>query len=185
MNHTASTFARTLRLATAAALVTLSAPPAFAQSGSREPTTGERAEGVVTQPFEDLNIKQDEVPAKLIAIEADPYAAGGMTTCEEIAKEIAELDAVLGADVDARDPTKRKTEDTMIDLGGSVISSLIPFRGVVREVTGANATKRRYQQAVYAGVTRRSFLKGLGKAKGCEPPAAPNPLPVAAAAGKD
>src|SRR3990167_8588718 len=108
MNQTASTFVRTLRLATAAALVALSSPPALAQPGGREPTTGERAEGVVTQPFEDLNIKQDEIPAKLIAIEADPYAAEGMTTCEKIAGEIAELDAVLGADVDARDTGKRK-----------------------------------------------------------------------------
>lgn len=183
MSQTASKFATALRLA--AALVALSAPPALAQTGGREPTTGERVEGAVTQPFEDLNIKQDEIPAKLIAIEAGPYAAGGMTTCENIAGEIAALDAVLGADVDAYDTAKRKTEDIMIDLGGGVISSLIPFRGVVREVTGANAAKRRYQQAVYAGVTRRSFLKGLGKAKGCEPPAAPNPPPAAAAAGKD
>lgn len=185
MNQTASNFATGLRLATAAALVALSSPPALAQPGGREPTTSERAEGVVTQPFEDLNIKQDEIPAKLIAIEADPYAAEGMESCEKIAGEITALDAVLGADVDASGASGRKTADTMIDLGGGVISSLIPFRGVVREVTGANAAKRRYQQAVYAGVTRRSFLKGLGKAKGCEPPAAPNPTPPAAAAGKD
>lgn len=184
MSLAASMFTHGLRLAMAAGLVTMSSPHAFAQPGSREPTTEERAEGVVTQPFEDLNIKQDEIPAKLIAIEADPYAADGMESCEKIAGEIAELDAVLGADVDAGDTAKRKTEDVMIDLGSGVISSLIPFRGVVREVTGANATQRRYQKAIYAGVTRRSFLKGLGKAKGCAPPAAPSLMP-AAAAGKD
>jgi hypothetical protein len=53
----------------------------------------------------------------------------------------------------------------------SVVGSLIPFRGVIREISGANAHDRALREAVIAGVARRSFLKGIGQARGCRYPA--------------
>ena len=54
-----------------------------------------------------------------------------------------------------------------------MIGSIIPFGGIIGEVTGANAERRRYNEAVYAGTVRRGFLKGVGLQKGCKAPARP------------
>jgi len=155
-------------LGACALILTLQAMPALAQSGARDPTTGERAKGIATQPLEDLNIHKDVIPAKLIAIQDKPYALDGIRTCSQINAEIGELNDVLGADVDASDEARRKTVDRVLDVGGGIIAGLMPFRGLVREVTGANAQDRRFQSAIFAGVTRRSYLKGMGKTKGCK-----------------
>jgi len=171
-----------LLLALAAMLV---APVAVAQTGAPAPTTGQRAGQAARQPLEDFNVAKDEIPAKLIAIQDDPYAMKNMRTCYQIGSEVAELNDVLGADVDSSDEAKRKTVDTAIDVGGGLISGLVPFRGLVREVSGANAAEKRYQRALYSGISRRSFLKGLGQAKGCKPPAAPSAMAAKPVAEKD
>ena len=54
-----------------------------------------------------------------------------------------------------------------------VVSSLIPFRGLIRELSGANAQERAVQAAIQAGLARRGFLKGLGAARRCQYPAGP------------
>lgn len=161
-----------------AILALAAALPAFAQTpGDRPPeSTKERARDAASRPLEDVNVEKREIPDTLKKILDDPYAATGIRTCPQIAAAVTELDQVLGADVDADEETRRSTADKVIDVGGSVLTGFIPFRGVVREVSGANAARRRYQEAIYAGVARRSFLKGMGQAKGCKPPAAPLPL---------
>lgn len=169
MRKTATLFTR--GLAATALIVTAMVPaaPALAQGGAPEPSTGERAKGVATQPLEDLNIHKDEIPPKLLSIQNDPYSLSGMRTCKQINAEIIELNGVLGADVDATEEARRKTADRIIAVGGGLVGGLIPFRGLVREVTGANAQQRRFEAAIYAGTTRRSYLKGTAKAKGCKP----------------
>lgn len=162
-----------------AILALAAALPAAAQQmpGDRPPeSTGERARDAASRPLEDVNVEKREIPDTLRKILDEPYAATGIRTCPQIAAAVTELDQVLGADVDADEETRRSTADKVIDVGGSVLTGFIPFRGVVREVSGANAARRRYQEAIYAGVARRSFLKGMGQAKGCKPPAAPLPL---------
>lgn len=148
---------------------------ASAQGGAKPKTTEQRATGIVTQPLKDFNISRDPVPQVLLEAEAHPYDPRLLTNCATIAAEVGRLDAVLGADVDTVDPSRYTTGDAMLDTGGDLLLSLIPFRGIIREVTGANANERRWTRAIYAGVTRRSFLKGAGRERGCLPPAAPNP----------
>lgn len=147
----------------------------IAQGGRKPPTTEQRATGIVTQPLKDLNISRDPVPPVLLEAEVNPYDLRALTNCTTIAAEVGRLDAVLGADVDTLDTSRYTTGDALLDTGGNVLLSLIPFRGVIREMTGANAHERRWTRAIYAGVTRRSFLKGAGRERGCMPPAAPNP----------
>ena len=60
-------------------------------------------------------------------------------------------------------------------FGSRQANSIIPFRSVIREISGAAAHDRRYNAAVYAGVVRRSFLKGIGQQRGCKYPSAPEP----------
>jgi hypothetical protein len=44
----------------------------------------------------------------------------------------------------------------------------------VRKLTGAERHDHLVQDAITAGAVRRAYLKGLGEAKGCNPPATPS-----------
>lgn len=128
---------------------------------------------VVATPLENLNIKKDEIPPILIAAREDTYSVSGMRTCRAIGAEVGRLDAVLGPDIDvATDKTRdEKRGNAVGQVAKSVINSFIPFGGVLREVTGAASRERQWQVALYAGASRRAFLKGYGQARGCRYPA--------------
>lgn len=55
---------------------------------------------------------------------------------------------------------------------------IVPMRSWVRKLTGAEKYAREVEASITAGTIRRSYLKGLGQAAGCEAPAAPR-APVA------
>lgn len=150
------------------ALVALS--PAHAQQGSPEDSTVKDTANSVTEPFDGK-----EVPPKLLAIQDAPYSLSGLGKCAAIIREVTELDEVLGPDVNAIVEASRdkKREQTAGRVAGNVAGSIIPFRGLIGEVTGANAERRRYAYAVYAGTVRRGFLKGVGLERGCKAPARP------------
>jgi hypothetical protein len=44
----------------------------------------------------------------------------------------------------------------------------------VRKLSGAERHDRFVQAAINGGAVRRAYLKGLGEAHGCQPPAAPS-----------
>ncbi|MBL8649194.1 MAG: hypothetical protein JNL35_02175 [Sphingopyxis sp.] len=146
------------------------ASAAHAQKGSPEESTIENTANSVTEPFDGK-----EVPEKLLAIQDDPYSLAGLGKCAAIVQEITELDAVLGPDVNAQAEKSRakKREETAGRVAGNVAGSIIPFGGLIGEVTGANAERRRYAMAIYAGTVRRGFLKGVGLERGCKAPARP------------
>jgi hypothetical protein len=48
-----------------------------------------------------------------------------------------------------------------------VVNSIIPFRGVVRELSGSAEADRRLQAATDAGIARRGFLRGVQRIRGC------------------
>lgn len=143
---------------------------ALAQSGAQEDSTLESAGNKVTEPFDGK-----EVPQKLKDIQDDPYSLRGLGRCAAIIAEVEELNAVLGPDVNERvdKSLAKKREQTAARVAGSAIGSIIPFGGIIGEVTGANAERRRYNEAVYAGTVRRGFLKGVGLQKNCKAPARP------------
>ncbi|MEO0551542.1 MAG: hypothetical protein AAFZ91_16625, partial [Pseudomonadota bacterium] len=64
-----------------------------------------------------------------------------------------------------------------LDAVSSGASGFIPYRGIVRTVTGANSHATKVRKAYERGSHRRTFLKGIGLMKGCSYPAAPLPLP--------
>ncbi|HWU49697.1 MAG TPA: hypothetical protein VN042_07465 [Asticcacaulis sp.] len=137
-----------------------------------------------TAPLEDLNLKRQAIPAILQSAITKPYDLTGLDTCEAIAGEVAQLDALLGADFD--EPPAPVGDDSMTDKGqrmanhaavGAVRSasrSIIPFRGIVRKMTGAERHEREVDTAIQAGKVRRAYLKGVGMNKNCAPPAAPS-----------
>lgn len=129
---------------------------------------------VAKTPLRDLNIDARDIPPVLQAAVANPYAAAGLKTCNAITAEIAELDGVLGADYDiAEDDGNDRLSEGRI--GQSVVGSFLPFRGILREVTGAAENDRALRAAYTAGMARRGFLKGLGLGRGCKYPARPKP----------
>jgi hypothetical protein len=127
------------------------------------------ATDVVTKPLSDMNIKKDEIPPILLTARDRPYDMAGLRTCPAIQAEVRKLDAVLGDDIDVAEPGKGGLQ--VGRLAQSVVGSLIPFGGVIREISGANEQQRQWNVALYAGSVRRGYLKGMGQQKGCRYPA--------------
>lgn len=148
-------------------LVALSSAPASAQV-MPEPDAAE----VARTPLRDLNIDARDIPDVLITAARDPYAMAGLADCNAIVTDIAALDSVLGADYDIAnaDGNDRLSEGR---IGQGLVGGILPFRGIVREVTGAASNDRALQAAYTAGMVRRAFLKGLGLGRGCAYPARP------------
>ncbi|MBB4613632.1 hypothetical protein [Novosphingobium taihuense] len=161
-------FTKALRFATIMPCTLVVAAPLSAQTAvSEEKVT---AGDVVTKPLSDFNIKKDEVPDVLVAARNKPYDMSGLKKCPAIAAEVTKLDAVLGDDIDvARDDGNSTIK--MGNIAKSLVSSLIPFGGVIREISGANAQQRKWNEAIYAGSVRRAYLKGMGEQRGCKYPA--------------
>ncbi|MCJ2185326.1 hypothetical protein [Novosphingobium beihaiensis] len=157
----------------AAAAASLAASPAFARAQDKPITEREpSAVDVAKTPVDDLNVGRDgEIPPLLIAAQADPYALEGLGKCRQLSAAITGLDAVLGPDIDL--PQEERDRISGGRVAKWVVSSFIPFRGLIREISGANSQDRKVSAAIQAGVARRSFLKGVGMTRGCKYPARP------------
>lgn len=154
-------------------------------------------------PFEDLNLKNKDIPPALVKISDNPYALPTNLQCDALAKEVQELDVLLGpdmctpanpsglppvatketprifgcpADAGERGAASRKGEyveqgagfakDRAVGIVSSKVN-VIPFRGVVRKISGAEKQAKAFDRAYQAGRLRRAFLKGLTVSSGC------------------
>ena len=124
---------------------------------------------VLATPAGDLNLRKGKIPALLDAAVTDPYSLTGLKTCAQLSLAITQLDGILGPDRDI--PADRAEKLSVGRVAQSAVGSFIPFRGIIREVSGANGHQRKVDDAVEAGTARRSFLKGYGQARGCAYPA--------------
>lgn len=133
------------------------------------PGSPDRGADAVSQPFRDLALFRTQTPPVLAEAAAAPYAATTPTTCAGLTAEITALNDVLGPDLDTL-PVKGPgfAEDTAIAALGSLFK--LPFRGVIRKVSGAERMDREKARAVLSGMVRRGYLKGLAKAAGCTLP---------------
>ncbi|RJF93676.1 hypothetical protein [Sphingomonas cavernae] len=148
--------------------------PAAAQTPPSKPQTAEdAAKSIVTDPLEDTNIQGKKIPAALSRIGDNPYSRSGTQSCQAIASAVTELDGALGPDFDEPPASGPSTDAKAISTAKDVAFGFIPGRGLIREVSGANKAEQRYNHAVYAGLARRAFLKGMGAQRGCKAPAAP------------
>lgn len=124
-------------------------------------------------PLSDLNLARDPIPPILLWARDNPYENAGLEDCDAIRADIGDLDAVLGDDVDTETPDERKL--TVGGVAQRAIGMFIPFRGIIREISGANEHEFEFRQAIAAGLMRRAYLKGLGEARDCPYPARPMP----------
>lgn len=145
------------------------AGPAVAQDNPRDKDLGDRAEAVVSQPLKDLGAIRKNPPKILVKAAENPYSLAGLRGCRDYSAEVRRLSEVLGPDFGHHSAEGGPQAGQVAQAGASaIVNSLIPFRGVVREATGAAAADRRLQHMMAAGYARRGFLTGYGKARGCK-----------------
>lgn len=150
-------------LAVAALAVSVGAP-----TMAKDDDAGKRAERVVRQPLKDVGIIKEKPEDLLLEAQKAPYSLAGLRTCVQLRREIARYNEALGPDVDDVDDKGDPLAGRLTEAGASsVVNSIIPLRGLVREATGAASADRRQRAAILSGMARRAFLKGNATAKGC------------------
>jgi hypothetical protein len=158
------------RLLVLAALALLAAP-ATAQTPPRSTAdqAASSAERVVTQPLRDLNISGEGISPELEAMMKAPYSLKGLRGCADYKREIDRITKLIGPDVDSAEARAASVTSTEFVLGTaeSAITSLIPGRGIIRQLSGATAAEKRARAATLAASLRRAFLKGRGSALNC------------------
>ena len=136
-------------------------------------------------PLVDVGIKRQPIPEELRAIMDKPYALPKPATCRALNDEIAELNLLLGMDVDETflpEPTGQEkylsegSDMAIRAASGFTLSKvgIIPFTGVVRRISGAERHAKAVAKAYQAGKLRRAYLKGVAKAYRCSPPTKPS-----------
>lgn len=150
------------------------------------------AAGAAMTPLRDLNLTREQIPVILQQID-NPYDIAADITCEEIAVQIEELNAVLGPDWDAlprdeKDPTVSdyaadEASEEVLDIIADEASALIPYRSWVRRLSGAKSHQKKVKRAIQKGSHRRTYLKAIGLMKECDGIAAPRQVTASETAG--
>lgn len=154
-------------------------PPPVDQMKTSEQAKRESLEGAASAPLRDLNVVRTKIPDVLLAALSDPYARPPRNwKCPQLANLIRPLDQALGPDIDlvpaGDENLMDRGKSTALGAAADLASDAIPFRGWVRKLSGAESHDKLVQSAIIAGNVRRSYLKGLGEARGCLPPATPS-----------
>jgi hypothetical protein len=166
-------------------IVTLFAVP-LALAGCATDTPKRLGSAAVT-PLSDLNVVRTDIPDVLQAAQKAPYVKPAECSCVALVLEIRQLDDVLGADLDVPHDTRpsliaRAPEfaaDQAVGALQRTAQDLVPFRGWVRKLSGAERHSQQVAAAIAAGSARRGFLKGVAAAQNClwqtVPTAVPKP----------
>jgi hypothetical protein len=167
-----------------AAALALSACVTEPDNGSPKVQTTAEADrsgvkGVAESPLRDLNVLRTKIPEVLLHAMADPYERPGPGRCADLVERLKPLNEALGEDLDVTSKEGQqgmiaKGKTTALTVASGAASDVIPFRGWIRKLSGAEQHDRYVQAAITAGAVRRAYLKGLGEAKGCDPPATPS-----------
>ncbi len=135
-----------------------------------------RVTDAATSPLSDLNLIRTKIPPVLLEARKQPYAIPAEATCADLAAKVQELDAVLGPDLDAPaaasdaglvEQGTNEAKNAAIGALRSTSESIVPFRGWVRRLSGAERHSQEVAAAIVAGTVRRAFLKGLMVSKPC------------------
>lgn len=127
-------------------------------------------------PLVDLNIVRANIPAVLQEAKKQPYALPADQTCSALAGQVQSLDEVLGPDLDAPSSESNPSliergvstaGDAAVDAIKGAAEGILPFRGWLRKLTGAERHSKEVSSAIVAGSVRRSFLKGFRVARNC------------------
>ena len=140
-----------------------------AASPGRWDDTRKRALEIGSQPGRDVGVMKRDMSPILEEALADPYTLEGLKTCVQLAGEVRKLNEALGPDYIVGNEVKESRAGKLAEAGGrTVINSIIPFRGLVREISGAAPAERRMNAALDAGLARRGFLRGVHYKQRCK-----------------
>lgn len=138
------------------------------QATGRSTDTNEKAEDIAAQPAVDIGVLRKNPPPVLVNAQQAPYSLSGLGNCTSLRQAILSLNRVLGPDVDDLDDKGNPLPERLAAAGAqSIINAFIPFRGLVREASGAAEADRRLQLMVAAAMARRGYLKGVAHQRGC------------------
>ncbi len=125
---------------------------------------------IATQPVRDVGIAKAEIDPVLAIAVANPYSLQGLKRCDDLGAALLALNKVLGPDFTGGYPNKENRVGRLAAAGGkTVVNSILPFRGLVREVSGAAPAERRRNAAIDVGYARRGFLRGVYETRRCKP----------------
>jgi hypothetical protein len=128
----------------------------------------DRGGKIVAQPARDVGVSKTVIPPVLQRAQDNPYDLTGLKTCVQLKASVEELTGVLGPDFVVGNNRKENRAGRLAEAGGrTIVNTLIPFRGLVREISGAAPAQRRMDDAVDAGFARRGFLRGVSLARRC------------------
>lgn len=145
--------------------------------------------GAMSAPLRDVNIVRTKIPRVLLEAMDDPYQRPARADCVSLIALVTPLDSALGEDIDRNPPVdgedlmdrgRKAAGQAALGALASTAQDMIPMRGWVRKLTGAERHDRLVQSAITSGNVRRAYLKGLGEARGCNPPATPQHKPPTA-----
>jgi len=138
--------------------------------------TPKRLGTAAVTPLSDLNVVRTDIPDVLQAAQKAPYVKPADCSCVALVLEIHRLDEVLGADLDSPPSDKHTSlmarapefaNDQAVNALQRTAQDLIPFRGWVRKLSGAERHSQRVAASIAAGAARRGFLKGVAAAQNC------------------
>jgi hypothetical protein len=143
------------------------------------------------RPFEDVGLVRETIPPLLIEVANAPYRKPAILTCDTLRYEIAQLDIVLGPDICVPDNPNSSTasrseylkegasfaQKQAVDVASGYLD-ILPFRGVVRKVSGAEKHAKAVAKAYEIGKSRRAFLRGLAAQMDPECLITPSPTPL-------
>lgn len=122
-----------------------------------------------------MNIVRTKIPRILLEAMDDPYQRPARADCRTLIALVQPLDAALGEDIDRNPPQenedlmdrgRKAAGDAALGAIASTAQDLIPLRGWVRKLTGAERHDKLVQSAIASGAVRRAYLKGLGDEPG-------------------
>lgn len=174
----------TKRALTAVALIAALSIGLTACSTGRTADTRRGVTGAASIPLRDVGLIRQEIPLLLRNLQY-PYSTANLADCAAVAREINQLDGVLGPESYQPGPNRNVwdrsgdfVEQQAIQAAESTAADMIPFRSWVRRLSGATRAERDALRAVANGQQRRTFLRGYGASLGC-PNIIPPPPPAA------
>ena len=167
--RTVATFLLMFAVAAGAASAQNEAETANSTQPSRMQEVGRSAGRIASQPVRDVGVARTDIPPVLQAAVAAPYGLNGIKTCRDLSNAFHALTDVIGPDFQPGEVKKENRAGKLAEAGGkTAVNSLLPFRALVREVSGAAPAQRRLSDAVDAGYARRGFLRGVHSTRSCK-----------------
>lgn len=138
----------------------------------------ENMQSAVASPLRDVNLLRSKIPDVLLRAMADPYQRPAPASCARISALVKELNGALGDDLDEPNADDQslmvRGRGAALGAVAGLASDIIPFRGWVRQLSGAEQHDQLVAAAILGGAVRRGYLKGLGESRSCRPPATPS-----------